>query len=93
MATKKTPESKTVLARNTVSGQIATVPRSYLTHPHFGKQLVEVDADAKNAEPELYHPTLDGIDLETGKPKTQTQEKAELKAAEDETVSKTTSDK
>ncbi len=86
MASKKN-ESKMVLARNTVSGQIAEVPRSYLTHPHFGKQLEEVDADAKNAVPELYHPVLDGVDLTTGKPKTQTQAKAEEKAEAAEATS------
>lgn len=78
---------KTVLARNTISGVIGEVPESYLTHPHFSKQLEKVDADAKNAVPELFHPTLDGIDLVTNKPKTQAQEKNEDKAAEKQTPS------
>jgi len=45
-----------VLTRNTVSGQIGLVPESYLKHPWFKDQLVEVSDNAKNAAPELHKP-------------------------------------
>ena len=48
--------NKFVTARNTVSGVVGPVPASYLTHPVFSKQLVQVDEDAKDFVPELYTP-------------------------------------
>jgi len=48
--------TNTVFARNTVSGVVAEVPESYLTHPHFGKQLEKVEAGAKNLVPALHTP-------------------------------------
>lgn len=48
--------NKFVTARNTVSGAIGVVPRSYLTHPVLGANLVEVDAEAKAYVPDLYKP-------------------------------------
>lgn len=50
MATKK------VHVRNTVSGRVEDVPEHYLTHPVLSRYLVEVDEDAKDAEPEMYQP-------------------------------------
>lgn len=47
---------KFVVARNTVSGLIGTVPAAYLDHPVFKDQLVLVDSDAKNYVPEMYKP-------------------------------------
>lgn len=45
---------KFVVARNTVSGVVGPVPASYLTHPHFGKNLVLAEDGAKDFVPELY---------------------------------------
>ena len=45
---------KNVLARNTISGVVAPVPESYLTHPVFRQMLVVVDDGAKSYVPELY---------------------------------------
>lgn len=49
--------SKTVLTRDTISGQVGLVPESYLTHPVLGLNLVLVKADAKDFEPTLHKPT------------------------------------
>lgn len=49
--------SKTVMARNTVSGVVGEVPASYLTHAVLGKTLVRVDEKSKNIEPALHKPT------------------------------------
>jgi len=45
-----------VQARNTVSGQVGPVPESYLTHPHFSKQLELVKEGAKSTVPALHTP-------------------------------------
>lgn len=47
---------KFVVARNTVSGLVGTVPASYLDHPVFKDQLVLVEENAKNYVPEMYKP-------------------------------------
>lgn len=46
-----------VTALNTVSGRVAEVPASYLTHPVLGKTLVEVPEGTKNYDPRFYKPT------------------------------------
>lgn len=48
--------TKTVQARNLVSGQIGEVPESYLTHPHFSKQLELVKPGAKPTVAALHTP-------------------------------------
>jgi hypothetical protein len=45
-----------VLARNTISGQIADVSPKLLQHPKFKDVLEVVDADAKPYIAELYSP-------------------------------------
>jgi len=45
-----------VLARNTISGNIADVSPKMLEHPAFKDILVEVEADAKPYIPEMYAP-------------------------------------
>jgi hypothetical protein len=45
-----------VLARNTISGQIADVSPKLLQHPKFKDVLEVVDADAKPYVAELYKP-------------------------------------
>jgi hypothetical protein len=45
-----------VLARNTISGQIADVSPKLLQHPKFKDVLEVVDADAKPYVAELYRP-------------------------------------
>lgn len=45
-----------VLARNTISGQIADVSPKLLQHPKFKDVLEVVDADAKPYVAELYIP-------------------------------------
>jgi hypothetical protein len=45
-----------VLARNTISGQIADVSPKLLQHPKFKDVLEVVDADAKPYVAELYSP-------------------------------------
>ena len=45
-----------VLARNTISGNIADVSPKMLQHPQFKDILEVVDADAKPYIPEMYAP-------------------------------------
>jgi hypothetical protein len=45
-----------VLARNTISGNIADVSPKMLEHPKFKDILVEVEADAKPYIAEMYAP-------------------------------------
>lgn len=45
-----------VKALNTISGQVASVPAKYLTHPVFGKHLVEVDEQQKPYKAGFYAP-------------------------------------
>lgn len=45
-----------VTARNTVSGQVASIPEAFLTHPVFSKSYVAVEDDAKPYIPEMYKP-------------------------------------
>lgn len=48
---------KTVTVMNTASGRVGAEPASYLTHPVFGKYLVEVPEGTKSYDPEFYTPT------------------------------------
>lgn len=41
---------------NTISGQVASVPAKYLTHPVFRKHLVEVDEKQKPYKAGFYVP-------------------------------------
>lgn len=45
-----------VKALDTISGQVAFVPQSFLKHPVFSKTLVEVDDGKKPYAPEFYTP-------------------------------------
>lgn len=45
-----------VKALNTISGQVASVPAKYLTHPVFGRHLVEVDEAQKPYRAGFYTP-------------------------------------
>ena len=50
-----TDETK-VIALNLISGQIAETERSFLEHPVFGKDLVEVEEGTKPFEASKYKP-------------------------------------
>lgn len=45
-----------ITARNTISGQVRSTRKSIVEHPVLGKNLVEVDDDAKPYVSELFKP-------------------------------------
>lgn len=61
-----------VLARNTISGQIADVPPKLLQHPTFKDVFEVVDADAKPYVAELYKPGTKQEKAEKRNKKTET---------------------
>jgi hypothetical protein len=77
-----------VLARNTVSGQIADIPAKMLEHPAFRDVLEEVSPEAKPYVPALYKPkrrkgnALVPIEAEVSdvkpEPETDTEDKEDL---------------
>lgn len=46
--------TETVTALNTLSGRVAVVNKSALSHPVFSEYLVEVEEGTKSFEPDLY---------------------------------------
>lgn len=45
-----------VTTRDTISGVVGVVPKSYLDHPVLGKNLEEVKDDAKDLNQDLHKP-------------------------------------